>query len=53
MERSHRSKLSARFRRSLGRAKVVCLDIPDDFAYMDAGLVAMLLERVAPHLPPR
>lgn len=53
MERSHRIKLSARFKRCLGRAKVVCLDIPDDFAYMDSGLVSLLLERVAPHLPPR
>lgn len=53
MERAHRSKLSAKFKRSLGRAKVVCLDIPDDFTYMDERLVALLRDRVVPHLPPR
>jgi predicted protein tyrosine phosphatase len=53
MERTHRSKLSAKFKNALGRAKVVCLDIPDDFSYMDQRLVALLELRVTPHLPPR
>ncbi|MGD0867606.1 MAG: low molecular weight protein tyrosine phosphatase family protein [Rhizomicrobium sp.] len=50
MEKSHRAKLSARFRGSLRNARIVCLDIPDKFAFMDAGLVRLLKSKVAPHL---
>jgi len=50
MEKTHRAKLSKRFRRHL-KARVVCLDIPDDYAFMDPALVTLLLDRVSPHLP--
>jgi predicted protein tyrosine phosphatase len=30
--------------------KIVCLDIPDDFAFLEPGLVTLLHERVTPHL---
>ncbi|MBB5875675.1 MULTISPECIES: low molecular weight protein tyrosine phosphatase family protein [Xanthomonas] len=42
MEPPHRAKLSRRFKRHLGRARIVCLDIPDDFAHMDPALVQLL-----------
>ena len=52
MERSHRSKLSAKFKRHLGSVRIVCLDIPDDYEYMDPGLINLLKAKVVPHLPP-
>lgn len=45
MEKAHRAKLSRKFRKHL-RARVVCLDIPDDFAFMDPALVEILNARV-------
>ena len=51
MERAHRSKLSAKFKRHLGHARVVCLDIPDEYEYMDAELVRLLKTKVPPYLP--
>ena len=50
MERAHLRKLRQRFRSSLGKARVVCLDIPDDYAYMDERLVELLKQRVPMHL---
>ena len=50
MEKTHRAKLSKRFKRHLN-ARVICLDIPDDYAFMDPALVTLLKARVAPHLP--
>jgi predicted protein tyrosine phosphatase len=50
MEKSHRQRLSKRFRRHLGKARVVCLDIPDDYGFMDSALVRLLEARVSPHL---
>lgn len=46
MEKRHRAALQRRFRRHLGGARVVCLDIPDDYAFMDPALVAILQQRV-------
>jgi predicted protein tyrosine phosphatase len=50
MERAHRAKLSSRFRAHIGGKRIVCLDIPDDYAYMDPALVALLQSKVPPHL---
>ena len=50
MEKAHRTKLQRRFGRHLKRARVVCLDIPDDYGFMDAGLVRLLKERVGSRL---
>jgi predicted protein tyrosine phosphatase len=51
MEKSHRQKLSRRFPPYLRNAKVVCLDIPDDYAFMQPELVRLLQARVGRHLP--
>lgn len=51
MERAHRSKLSAKFKAHLGRARVICLAIPDDYEFMDPGLVQLLRARVPRYLP--
>lgn len=50
MERMHRTKLSSRFRAHLGGKRIVCLEIPDDFDYMDPALVRLLQEKVPRHL---
>lgn len=50
MERSHRSKLGQKFRQQLKGKKLVCLDIPDNYDFMQLELVALLEKRVAPHL---
>lgn len=51
MEPVHRSKLNARFKAHLAGKRIVCLNVPDDFGYMDEPLVTLLQARVAPHLP--
>jgi predicted protein tyrosine phosphatase len=51
MEKAHRNKLSKRFRASLHAKRVICLDIPDDYAFMDPTLVRLLQVRVSRHLP--
>jgi predicted protein tyrosine phosphatase len=50
MEDSQRAKLAAQFRTALRKAKVVCLGIPDEFAFMDPALVALLNAKVARYL---
>ena len=50
MERTHRAKLSKRFRAHIGGKRIVCLDVPDDYAYMDPALVALLQAKVPRHL---
>ncbi|OYW35093.1 MAG: phosphotyrosine protein phosphatase [Brevundimonas sp. 12-68-7] len=50
MERAHRARLQKRFRQSLKSARVVCLDIPDDYAFMQPELVALLEKKVGPLL---
>jgi predicted protein tyrosine phosphatase len=51
MEKQHRNKLRHKFKRHLGRARVICLDIPDDYAFMDGALVSLLKARVCRFLP--
>ena len=51
MEPAHRSKLAKRFPNALRGKRVVCLDVPDDYAYMDPGLVELLWERVTRVIP--
>lgn len=51
MEKTHRRKLSAKFGRHLKNARVICLDIPDKFDFMDPALVDLLKEKVTRFLP--
>lgn len=53
MERRHQAELKRRFGRWLRDVRVVCLDIPDDYAYMQVELAALLQRRVAPLLRAR
>jgi predicted protein tyrosine phosphatase len=51
MEKAHRNKLNAKFKRFLAQKRVVCLDIPDEFEYMDPTLISLLQAKVSKHLP--
>jgi predicted protein tyrosine phosphatase len=51
MERAHRDKLSENFGALLGSKRVVCLDIPDIYGFMDPALIALLETKVPRHLP--
>lgn len=51
MERAHRNKLSAKFKPYLAHKRVICLEIPDDYAFMDPALVRLLEVRVPRYLP--
>ena len=50
MEQSHRKKLSKKFQPWLKNKRVVCLDIPDEYEYMDPALVELLKRKVLPLL---
>lgn len=51
MERAHRSKLSAKFKAHLLGKRVICLDIPDEYGYMDPVLISILKTTVSRFLP--
>lgn len=42
MEKKHRTQLASRFRRHLDGKRVICLDIPDDYDYMQPELIRLL-----------
>jgi len=50
MEKKHLNKLTKRFRPHLRAKRVVCLNIPDDYEFMQPELVALLETRVTPRL---
>ena len=50
MERRHRSRLLRTFGTGLGDRRVVCVDIPDRYGYMEPALVALLKRKVGPLL---
>ena len=51
MEPAHRAKLSRLFPAALRGKRIVCLDVPDDYDYMDPELVRLLRERVGRAIP--
>lgn len=53
MERQHKARLSSRFKPYLAGKRVVCLDIPDRYTFMDPALVKLLRVKVGPFLPCR
>ncbi|MEH1786218.1 low molecular weight protein tyrosine phosphatase family protein [Nostoc sp.] len=50
MEKSHRNKLSKNFQPWLKDKRVICLDIPDDYEYMEPALIELLKQKVLPLL---
>ncbi|MDH0096432.1 low molecular weight protein tyrosine phosphatase family protein [Ectopseudomonas hydrolytica] len=47
MEKRHRSRLMRQYRQALAGKRVICLDIPDDYAYMQPELIELLQRKVA------
>lgn len=47
MEKTHRTKLRRKFSTSLKKARLVCLDIPDSYGFMDPALVRLLETKVS------
>lgn len=50
MEPAHRRRLSSSYRQWLNGKRIICLDIPDDYDYMDPVLVELLQRKVPPFL---
>ena len=48
MEPVHRTRLANKFSRHLQSKRIICLDIPDDFEFMDPALVRVLEAKVGP-----
>ena len=42
MEKAHKNRLSAKFKTHLNGKRVICLDIPDDYEYMQPELLKLL-----------
>lgn len=53
MERIHRSKLSRKFGKYIKSQRVICLNIPDEYEFMDERLIRLLKVLVPKHLPSR
>lgn len=50
MEKKHRQIIAQKFGESFDKQKIVVLDIPDDYQYMDEELIEELRIKVAPYL---
>ncbi len=50
MEKAHVRKLNEKFKRHLRTQRVICLDIPDDYRYMEPALVELLINKVGRYL---
>lgn len=50
MEKKHRNIIHSRFKEIYQRKRIICLDISDEFGFMDPELVQLLEERVTRQL---
>lgn len=50
MEKQHRTRLQQRFATQLRGTKIVCLDVPDRYEFMQPELVTLLEKKVGQHL---
>jgi predicted protein tyrosine phosphatase len=50
MEKQHRAKVRMRFRALLQGKRIICLDITDDYEFMDPALVKLLQTRLTRYL---
>jgi len=51
METAHRNRLNRKFKHALAGKRIVVLNIPDNYEYMDPELVSVLKLRCAPYFP--
>jgi predicted protein tyrosine phosphatase len=50
MEKKHTSRLKEKFSNKLINKRLICLDIPDDYKFMDEELVEILKTKVSDYL---
>ena len=50
MEKKHYRKLQIKFGSQISAKKVICLDIPDDYQFMDIELIEVLKARVSEYI---
>lgn len=50
MERAHKTKMTARFKKHLHNKRVICLGIADIYTFMEPALVSLLERKVGPYL---
>ena len=50
MEKKHSKRIKDRFGDMLYNKKIICLDIPDDYGFMDEELIELLKGRVSEHI---
>lgn len=50
MEKAHKNRLTKKFGRLLKGKRVICLDIPDEYEYMQPDLISILKAKVSPYL---
>lgn len=50
MEKKHTRRLKEKFSNSLMNKPLICLDIPDEFKFMDEELIEILKSRVSEHI---
>ena len=51
MEKRHQQILRQRFNDDISAKQIVCLDIPDDYQFMDEDLIITIKERLRPYIP--
>jgi predicted protein tyrosine phosphatase len=51
MEKAHRNKLTSKFKKHIKDQRIICLDIPDEYEFMDPVLIKLLKAKVTRHLP--
>ena len=51
MEKTHRNKIQKRFYSKLNGKRLIVLEIPDEYEFMDEGLVRLLRAKLVRYLP--
>ena len=51
MERTHRARIQQRFKAALKSKRIICLNIPDNYEFMDPALVKLLESRLPQFVP--
>jgi len=50
MEQKHKRRLRQKFGQNLMNKNIICLDIPDEFTFMDEEIIEILYQRVEEHI---
>ncbi|MEJ5263008.1 MAG: phosphotyrosine protein phosphatase [Ignavibacterium sp.] len=50
MEKIHKEKIKQKYKDKLKGKKLICLDIPDEYDFMQPELISILNEKVSKHL---